>query len=178
MAVAAAVPYLAVAAFAMSAAGAYVSYKSSSDQAKLGEQNQAIQRQQAATEARTAALNAREQEAERQRKAELTGSAARAGAAASGFDMWSSPSTQTALTENDRLVQGDLSNISLLGSAQQARYALMDRSAANAQAGYAAAGANAWVAPTVSLLGSAASLGMQTGMADARNTALAGGKTV
>lgn len=164
---AAAVPYLAVASFVAAGAGAYVAYKGAKDSAKMGAAGQALQREQIASEQRTAALQAREQEAERQRRAGLAKSANRATAAGFGLDAWLSPTLGTMDAENDRMVTGDLSAIRLLGAAQQSKYMLQDRGAAMSQEAYAAAGANAWVAPTISLLGSGASLGMTVGTAPA-----------
>lgn len=153
--------YAAMAAsFVASAAGAYVQYKTAKDQGKAGEQSVALQREQISSERATASLQAREQEAERQRRAGVSKSAGIAGATGAGFDYWLSPTAQTAATENDRLVEGDISAIRLLGAAGQRKYALQDRGAEFAQSTYQAAGANAWIAPTLNLLKSAANMAM------------------
>lgn len=140
----------------MQVVSAYVQYKTAKDQAEAGEHSAALQREQIASERATAALQAREQESERQRRAGIGKSAGIAGAAGAGFDYWLSPTAQTAATENDRLVDADISSIRLIGAAGQRKYALQDRGLEFAQSTYQAAGANAWIAPTLNLINSAA----------------------
>lgn len=148
---------MAVAAVAAAAAGSYVQYEGTRQQAKLGEHSENIKQEQLAMERRTAALQAGEQEAERLRRAGLARSANMAAAAASGLDWMLSPSLQAGDAENRRLVMGDVSSIRLLGAAGQRRSWVEQRVSETAEGGYGALGANAWVTPTISLLGSAAS---------------------
>lgn len=148
---------------AAAAGSAYVGYEGSRNQAKLGRHSEGIKQEQLAMERRTQALQGREQEAERQRRAGVARSAGMAGAAASGLDYWLSPSIQAADAENDRLVRGDVSAIRLLGAAGQRRSLIETRVSETAEGGYAAMGANAWIAPTISLVGDAAKTGMAMG---------------
>lgn len=156
---------LAAAAVAASAASAYVSYKGSSDAAKLGEQQSAIQRQQNLLQAQTASVNARQQEEERQRQADVSRASGIAGAASAGFDYWLSPTASTIDAENNRLAQGDVSSLQLLGAAGQYKSQLEGRAIDLQSSAYSAQASNAWVAPTISLIGSAAQAGAmyQTG---------------
>jgi hypothetical protein len=156
---------LGVAAVALSAAGAYTSFQGARNQAKMGQQSARLRQEQAGTEMELVALQAREQEAERLRRAEVRRSAAMASTVGAGFDWWSSGSAQALDEENERIVQGDISSIRLLGAARQRRYALEGRSASMVGESYSVMGANAWVQPTVGLLGSA--LGAARGMGGA-----------
>ncbi len=167
---------LAVAGVAVAAGSAYVQYQGARSQAKLGQQAAAIKGEQIKTELATTALQARQQEAERQRRAELAQSAGIAGAAAAGLDYWQSPTAQTVDAENNRLVASDISSIRLLGGARQQQLLLQGRGNELESSAYKAMGSNAWIAPTLSLLGSAASAGSTVsggmGGVDARNAAL------
>lgn len=150
------VEYIALAAFVASAAGAYASYQGSRNQSEMGVQSALIRREQLSSEASAAALQARSQEEERQRRAGIAKSAGVAGAAAAGVDYWLSPTAQTLDAENDRIIMGDVSSIQLLGAAQQRKYALEGRGVAVSQEAYATMGSNAWVGPTASLIGAGA----------------------
>jgi hypothetical protein len=142
---------------AAAAASAYVSYEGSRNQGKLGRYSENIKQEQLAMERRTSALQAREQEAERLRRAGIARSANQAAAGASGLDWWLSPSLQAAAAEDDRLVAGDVSSIRLLGAAGQRRSLVESRVSEVAESGYGAMGSNAWIGPSIGFVQSAAS---------------------
>ncbi|MBX9699131.1 MAG: hypothetical protein K2X74_06825 [Acetobacteraceae bacterium] len=145
---------MAAASVAMSAAGAYAAYQGNRNQAKMGVQSARLRQEQAASELQLVQLRAREQEGERLRRADLAKSAGIAGAAAAGWDWWASPTAQTFDAENDQQVMGDISSIRLLGAAGQRRYMLEGRGTKMLEDSWVQAGRNAWIAPTMSLLGS------------------------
>lgn len=146
---------LAAGSLALSTAGAYASYRGNQVEAAMGVQSSRLRQEQAQTEAELARLQAREQENERQRKAELVRSAGAPAAAAAGLDWWASPTALSLDAANERIVAGDISSIRLLGAARQRRALLEGRGAAMVGDSYATIGRNAWITPTVSLLGSA-----------------------
>ena len=151
-----AIPFvLATGSLALSAAGAYAAYQGNRAQASMGVQSARLRQEQASTEAELARLQAREQENERLRKAEISRAAGIASAASSGFDWWASPTAQSLDNENDRIVAGDISSIRLLGAARQRRALLEGRGAAMLEESYSTMGRNAWIQPTARLLGSA-----------------------
>jgi hypothetical protein len=150
---------LVTAALASSAAAGYSQYQGSKATARAGEIQAAMKRDQAQTSAATSALSAREQEADRRRRAGMIQSSGRAFAALAGLDSRSG-SLGVIDAENERLVEADLSGIRILGAGQQRRFLMEGRGADNEAATYSALGANAWVQPTVSFLGSASRTGL------------------
>ncbi|MBX6375357.1 MAG: hypothetical protein IRZ13_14125 [Acetobacteraceae bacterium] len=149
---------MAAASLGVAALQAGAQYEQQRAQAALGRQMAGLRREQLAIERDTLAVQARAQEVERQRRAGLTESTARATAAAFGLDPWQSGSIATLRGENERQVLGDISAIRLLGAAKQRQLLISDRLAELEAESYAAMARTAWIRPTATLLGAGLSV--------------------
>lgn len=146
---------------AVSAAGAAVSYSSSQASAGLQAQQAALRREQSATELELAKLQQREQEAARREQADTLAGEARVGAIAQGYDPFSSPSFGTLSAFNERQAAADIGSIRLLGGARRQKLMLEGRGYEMAQDYYTSQASNSWIAPTLSLAGTAVGLGLR-----------------
>jgi hypothetical protein len=100
------------------------------------------------------ALRAREEEAERRRRAGLLDQEVVAGAAAFGVDPYASGSVQALRGESERLAEADMSSIRLLGAARRRSLAVQGRGAQLEHNTYKGMSDTAWVRPALSMLGS------------------------
>lgn len=148
----------AAASLGVAALQAGAQFESTRAQASMGRQMAALRREQLAIERDTVAVQARAQEAERQRRAQLTESSLRATTAAFGLDPWQSGSIATLRGENERQVMGDISAIRLLGAARQRQLLLSDRAAGLEEDSFAVMGRTAWIRPAATLLGAGLSV--------------------
>lgn len=144
---------LAAAGVAVSAAGAYTGYQGQRNAAKAGIMQARLQREQATTALRTTALQTREAEADRNRRSDHIRGQARAIAALAGIEP-DSGSLAALMGEGERMATYDITDIRLLGAARARQYALTGRAAELEGEFYNASGRNAWIRPTLSLLGS------------------------
>jgi hypothetical protein len=149
------VDLIAYAAIAAAAASAAMQYKSTSDQSKVNEYQARIKSDQARLQASQVLLQAKEGEVARQRRAGLAESNLRATAAEAGIDPFASGSVRSLAGENERLVGADLTNIRMLGAAGAGRALVEGRGYDALAAQAAAAGDNAWIAPTLNFMQSA-----------------------
>jgi hypothetical protein len=143
---------LAVASLAATAAGAYTQYEGAKSQAAMGMAAAGMKREQIDVERNTIALRAREEEAERQRRAGLLEGEARAGGAFMGYDIFSSGSAAALRGENERVVDADISSIRLLGAARGRSLAIQGRGNELEADTYRYMDQNAWIRPSLTLL--------------------------
>jgi hypothetical protein len=143
---------LAVASLAATAAGAYSQYEGAKTQASMGMAAAGMKKEQIEVERQTIALRAREEEAERQRRAGILDGEVQAGAAYMGYDPFSSGTTATLRGSNARLVDADVSSIRLLGSARQRSLAIQGRGNELEADTYRYMDQNAWIRPTLSMI--------------------------
>ena len=146
---------LAAAALAVSAAGAYTAYDAQQTQAKQGRQAMALRQEELAVANTTSAIQAKEQENERQKRADIAQSSSRATAAAFGLDAGQSGSTLALEAANENALAGDVGAIRLMGSTRQRQFSIQGQGARMQDEAYKTMGDNAWVRPTVSFMGSA-----------------------
>ena len=150
---------LAAGTVAIAGAKSITEYSSARGQASRGRDAASMRMEQLSTERQVSALQAREQEVERQRRAEITDSAARAQFAAFGLDA-DAGSAQQLRTENERTLSADVGSIRMMGAARQRQLFMATRAAQLERDTWRFAGSTAWVRPTMSFLGSAMSAGM------------------
>jgi hypothetical protein len=142
--------------FALQAAGAAAQYGATRAQAKAGKASADLQAEQLRVEAQTTALRAREEEAERLRRAGLIDGEVTATAAAFGVDPFSG-SAQQLRGENERMAEADVSTIRMLGAARGRQLAIAGRSNALERQMYSNMGKTAWVRPVLGLIGAGVS---------------------
>lgn len=135
-----------------STAGGVMAAQGAQGQAKAGRAGIAMQREQLAIERDSVALQAKEQEAERRRRAGLTDSSLQAAVAAMGLDP-SSGSIGTLQTENRRVVESDVGAIRLGATTRQRQGYLQDRSLALQGQVLQTNARNAWVSAGVQIAG-------------------------
>jgi len=139
---------------AVSAASAAAQYGATKAQASAGMAGARLKQEGIDLESQTVALRAREEEGERRRRAGLVDQEVVATAAAFGVDPYASGSVQTLRGESQRLAEADMSSIRMLGAARQRALAIQGRGAQLEENTYSSMSKNAWVRPTLSLLGS------------------------
>lgn len=146
---------LAVASVAISAAGTAYSIKQQEGQASYQGQMARLRQSQAETDSRTLAVQSKQQEVDRQKRALLVQGANEAGAAAHGVDYWLSPSVAGIDAGNERTANTDIANIQMLGASNVSRMMLSGRVEGMAASRLQAQGDNAWIAPSIGLMGKA-----------------------
>jgi hypothetical protein len=178
--------YAAMAATAAAAASAYVSYEGQRQQSKMGRIQSAAnadaaklqaeltrtQRASLTNQTEISHIASLEQETERRRRAQGIDDNNQVMAAFAGYDADLSGSVVTLAAENRRIMSQDIGAIRLGGQSQRIgllgqsagaagqEYGLDTRQRISGMEGdaYAAMGANAWIRPTASLIGTAGSL--------------------
>jgi hypothetical protein len=137
---------------AATVASAAMQYSSARAQAAYGQAAARVQQVQANEQRELNAIQAAQEENERQRRAQLVASANLATAGAAGYDPWTSGSWLTIAGENERMASEDVSNIRLMGSARDRQLQLQGYGAEISRSAYAHQGSTAWLQAGATLL--------------------------